>query len=917
MREQPFGPDPLYYSRQAGSAYTVQPPESKPINGNDIEVDTHRPCRHTVSVQHLDVDWQGPRTTAGWASLQWEGYVFTQLDVSIDARLNKSLQRPLIVAITLCKAVEFALIPCQDPQPAYIEWYRGDFYNYNADALQSKEGAAAVPHLIPLLPGTKYWLLVRTLYEVRVFGDPHGPPKVTFTIDVQPCPSPSPMLVAKKPLLVYPEVVEGRLACADEDQGAPVSVGIRNPSLQDIIVTDVSATGNDEQLVECRLLSETRLAPLSTSKVVFAIKSKHLLPAHKSSIGLNIIARCAAAPEMKWTLPFHLPLEHVRPFDSSGDYSYRLTYLFAGSPQYVVVKPPRYLSATGPSAKPTLLVLHGAGVEADDQSWRTAVPRQDHRWVLQPTGLTPWGLDWQQSSCWSYLALLDLPWYNPLRTHLGSDPMSDEYFLMGHSNGGQGAWYGLTHHTDRFSAGGLVGAGYIKLAEYVDFAWQHRRHTADPALLGILDAALSVFCNDLHASNLVGLPLTIKYGEQDDNVPPYHSRAMRTLLNQWNAGSEVKEDSWPKLIEVPDKGHFWDVFFHEDDVRLAFDAPGRGAPPKRFTVTCFDPSESSTGVYGWKITQVAVPGRMARLEVEYVDQGTSNQSVNIRVTARNVQALSIGHTASMSSMSGQTLLLSINGSSLHPLALPAEADDPIELERTASGGWSMCVGRARATHPRLLSPISLFLSGVTDTGITIVLPTLSTCSSARKEAYKSVARRWSQDILLYTSIVCTVVTDEAFCAACDGSSKTGGGGGTTLILGGPEENQVWTDPSAGLRGIDFIRHLPSSGNQSQFAIKDYIFADSSTALLYTIPPPVGNEHPSAQDLPRSKVLVLSGTDPSGIERAGRLLPVRTGTPLPEWIVVTSQADRFGGGGVVAAGWYDRHWKWSEAMSYLP
>lgn len=47
--------------------------------------------------------------------------------------------------------------------------------------------------------------------------------------------------------------------------------------------------------------------------------------------------------------------------------------------------------------------------------------------------------------------------------------------------------------------------------------------------------------------------------------------------------------------------------------------------------------------------------------------------------------------------------------------------------------------------------------------------------------------------------------------------------------------------------------------------------------------------------------MLTGTDVEGIERAGRLLPVRTGTPIPEWIVVGPEADRFGGGGVLAAG----------------
>ncbi len=63
-------------------------------------------------------------------------------------------------------------------------------------------------------------------------------------------------------------------------------------------------------------------------------------------------------------------------------------------------------------------------------------------------------------------------------------------------------------------------------------------------------------------------------------------------------------------------------------------------------------------------------------------------------------------------------------------------------------------------------------------------------------------------------------------------------------------------------------------------------------------------------------MVVHGIGTEGIRRAARLLPTRTATMIPEWIVVDSTAEWMGEGGVQAAGWYDADWGWSEGMSYV-
>lgn len=42
-------------------------------------------------------------------------------------------------------------------------------------------------------------------------------------------------------------------------------------------------------------------------------------------------------------------------------------------------------------------------------------------------------------------------------------------------------------------------------------------------------------------------------------------------------------------------------------------------------------------------------------------------------------------------------------------------------------------------------------------------------------------------------------------------------------------------------------------------------------------------------------------DISGLERAARLFPFRTGVAAPDWVVLDERADSFGAAGVVAAG----------------
>lgn len=49
------------------------------------------------------------------------------------------------------------------------------------------------------------------------------------------------------------------------------------------------------------------------------------------------------------------------------------------------------------------------------------------------------------------------------------------------------------------------------------------------------------------------------------------------------------------------------------------------------------------------------------------------------------------------------------------------------------------------------------------------------------------------------------------------------------------------------------------------------------------------------------MVMLQSTDAAGLERVARLFPIRTGIPVPDWLIIGPLADTQGAGGVMGAG----------------
>lgn len=138
-------------------------------------------------------------------------------------------------------------------------------------------------------------------------------------------------------------------------------------------------------------------------------------------------------------------------------------------------------------------------------------------------------------------------------------------------------------------------------------------HHADPALMGILMSSLSPYNNDLHLSNLVGIPCLALHGGSDGNVPPRHSRAYASIIDAWQHDASAVE-----IVEVPGEDHWWNGMIRHPKV-LAFirrvlstAKPDWDAERKMgFTLTAVTPEENG-GRAGIRIVEVDTPGRCVR-----------------------------------------------------------------------------------------------------------------------------------------------------------------------------------------------------------------------------------------------------------------------------------------------------------------
>ncbi|KAK0197474.1 hypothetical protein F5146DRAFT_48465 [Armillaria mellea] len=795
-----------------------------------------------------DIRWESLRATEGWAALQHHAVLRSTLTVHPPINPSKSTPVPHLL-VQLLQGSYFTILPKKGRREP--RWYSGNIYAMERSLPQE------VP--LPTLPSndsaTQYDIFISGDYEIRLFGDPHTQDR---EIPVQ-----SISLSVKFDDAFGSIVREATqdVMCDFVDNfafGDAIGVGLRSVDGW-WTVTNVSASASSG--LTLTLVRPTRIAEGQTR--IVPIRISQTRPFSQEFIDLKITLTSGASETI--VAIESLPVKQLSGWTESVYSPIKGTYFYARSmPTVFTALPPR---SAGPP-KPPILALHGAGVDVVDQSfWPDALPRNSHSWFVIPTGRTPWGLDWHGPSTKDAWASLDalvtilatnavwLPWKLDLNTPA---------IILGHSNGGQGAWYIASRYPDRV-LGVIPAAAYIKSQSYVPLTFSRSAHFMDPILLSVLETSLTPDNNDLFLMNLVDTPVLAIHGGNDDNVPVWHSREAVGILETWNPTANVT------YREDPGQGHWYSTVFNNAQVTAFIDDliasyPSTIASSSKFTLSVSIPAESGS-LHGWRIVALTIPGRLGRLRVERASD------LAVRIHTSNLQRFSVDTTIYNIST------VYVDNSKVH---ISKDNAGTIHFEAVEQKVWKT----SNHSEIQLSGRMQAILSS--NGPIVLVIPD----DTGTYPQELSVARRIAHDLGLYHRLDTEIIrSSEAF----DPDFLSQG----NIVAIGNEASASFMQN----------KRLPFETKCSQILpcyAPQQPLDGPEIGLLFL------HSHPMKAD---GNMVMLQSTDAAGLERVARLFPIRTGVPVPDWLIVGPLADTQGAGGVMGAGVWGTDWSWNEPMSW--
>ena len=313
---------------------------------------------------------------------------------------------------------------------------------------------------------------------------------------------------------------------------------------------------------------------------------------------------------------------------------HKVTYRHqSGIISYVILRAPSkdVMAIVDPEkALPILLNLHGAGLEANDHQVRHMLdPLPDLRaFVLFPTGVTPWsGDDWHD---WGFAdvkaAIASIPDWIAQVEWQGPREDPDRWLVSGHSNGGQGTLYALTHYPDRIIGAAAV-SGYLSIQKYVPY---HSWIEADSRISQNIESALQSFRHELLVDNFGNVPILLQHGSNDDNVPTFHSRRLHQLISQ----SRQNQSSY--YVEQTGKGHWYDGVMTTPPLKTFYDhclgsEAGTCEPPRQYQIVVANPADTES-CGGLQVDQLLVPDQLGKINVK-CDAGSNTvylETSNVR-----------------------------------------------------------------------------------------------------------------------------------------------------------------------------------------------------------------------------------------------------------------------------------------------
>ncbi|KAG9018296.1 hypothetical protein FRB90_011626 [Tulasnella sp. 427] len=788
------------------------------------------------------VRWGYVRSTQGWAGLQHHSLVRATIVLRPPTiRLRDGLGKtPIGMKVSVSQGSMFAVLPRygHGETDDNVKWHFGNIYDL-----------PEVPQVITLsqnvspLEETSFDLFISADYEIRLFGDPvvlQGGEVPITSVDV-------------KVDLVYDRAegveVGSKHVVPDFVGGWAMgdALGVEVTSwFGDWEVVGVGTSANLEITMQ---VPQFHLVQGQTRRLPLRLMQTQPLP-HLVALPITLSLVNRNTPnEDPTTLHLTLNVTQVPPLPTLSRTTLRTLALrqtyFTPHVSYAYLLPP--LNVSSPTRTPPILALHGAGVPLDNPFWPAALPRQESSWVVVPGGGSAWGYDWRGPSATDCFSALDA-----LSTWLGRDGEREgEVMVLGHSNGGQGAFYFASRYPDRIKSA-MPAAAYASAPLYVPTVYAHGAHFTGVGLDGVLQASMVGGDNDRFWGNLVRSKVRVVHGGADRNVPAYHSRMAVQGVKSWDAHADIE------LMEVPGKDHWWDEVFTDPERAKVLSELVNGpvdeeSVTRNFTLTVMWPRESGS-MGGWRVLAVDVPGRLARVKVI---GGQAVSTMNVHVLSYT--PLKTG---------------SVTPTSFTIDSQEMRVEKRLEtyvFEKADGEIWKL--SEEVVSAPQHTGPISRIL--VSSQPITFVVP-------KEDEACLSAAKRLSWALYTYLGLDSRIVSDAEALAEDDANQTQASLGNVVVLSQGGTANAY---------GREVLRRQPSeftfgrTGN-GEIELGGRKFAEPGTGVMFMHGP---------------RHLFVHGVDADGLERVLRTFPIRTGTPCPEWIVMGKDADARSFGGILGAG----------------
>ncbi|KAG9195361.1 hypothetical protein G6011_00482 [Alternaria panax] len=854
-REATWGADPLeYYGGFRNLQYDPKATfrSSLPTNGTASwnvtqavrTLSDATSANASLSVAYSNVDWDFLKVVYGWAAVQYQAWARGELIVGGNETQHLVLHSDTIL--------EFWV----DDQ----HYFGGDFYTYRK-----------APPVLHLKPGS-HRIDVRLARDVRAFGGILEP-TIDVVVDVQKATG---SLELAKPGILVSDVIQGKLA-------SPIgSVYLRNTGEEDVEILSIkrSSVSSHISFVELAagtqsvLHGDTDIADQDDSEMLdYSHTSITIVAGQTRPLTFNVSLSTNNASSLDYDIAYKTvsgTRQDTLYASQSLNYvdlykPHKVTYLHPGGMvSYAMLRPPAKNTTCSPgqSKLPLLLQLHGAGLEADNSMVTGALdPVSDLcAWVLFPTGVTPWsGDDWHN---WGFAdieaAIAAIPnWINSNDwTGYGID--TNRWIVSGHSNGGQGTWYALTHRPDKVLAAAPV-SGYTSIQMYVPY---HLWQAADPKRTAVISASINSYRHEMLMPNAHGIPIQQQHGEIDDNVPAYHSRLLAEQLYQTGVSSGVT-GAKATYNEVEEQNHWWDgVMTTPELVDFYYiQAKNDDALPRkmeRCLILVGDPGDMGSK-NGIQVKQLEDPGRYGKVGVQGHIIKTSNvRSLEFNPTIWNESVTIDGHDLSLAGTTAATVSRVSVYKSDDGWRIDPRTADSVQPERTGRQLGSM-TAVLRTEGPFIIQHLS------------------SSTNSSR------IALQISRNLHQYFQADTNVVS-----SASDYLSSSATGNVITLATGSSlEASQTGFPIRVGKSGITIRGYR---GQEHQYGEEA-----RGAAFLR----PLGGERLE---------LVLWGADDEGLRQASRIVPMLTGVGQPDFVIFSESAKWKGIEGVLAMGFFDSEWE---------